>query len=126
MRFEVKAKTPINPTEDVNKVIEAISNMFDYDQLEIGDDYISATGEEESLLKFKEALEKRKIRNTARKVMFKGARDKVIFFNLNKQAAQAGVVNFSEDNISPLGDIKVKIETHDVEGFIDWLAPLQE
>ncbi len=125
MKFEVKVKTPVNPTEDVNKVIGAVSNMFNYDQLEIGEDYISATGGEESLLKLKEALEKRKIRNTARKIMIKEARDGVIFFNLNKQAAQVGVVNFS-DNISPLGDIKLKIETDDVDGFIDWLAPLQE
>lgn len=126
MKCEVKAKTPLNPTEDVNKVIQALSNMFSYDQLEIGDDYISVSGGEESLLKLKDALEKRNIRNTAHKIMTRGEHDKVIFFKLNKQSALSGVVNFSEDNISPLGEITVKIETDDVERFIDWLAPLQE
>ncbi len=123
MKCEVKAETPINPTEDVDKVIQTLSNMFDYDQLEIGDDYISVTGGRDSLLKLKEALEKRKIRNTARKIMIKEARNSMVFFQLNKQAAFSGVVNFAEDNLSPLGEIKVKVETDDVEGFIDWLAP---
>lgn len=126
MKCEMKAKTTLNPTEDLDKVITALSNIFDYDQLEIDDDYISVTGERDSLLKLKEALEKRRIRNTARKIMIKGSHDKVVFFKLNKQAAFSGVVNFAEDNISPLGEIKVKIETDNIERFIDWIAPLQE
>ncbi|HEY0196296.1 MAG TPA: RNA-binding domain-containing protein [Methanobacterium sp.] len=123
MKCEITAETPINPTEDVDKVIKTLSNMFDYEQLEIGDDYISVTGGEESILKLREALEIRRIRNTARKILIKGARGRVILFKLNKQVAFSGVVNFSEEAISPLGEINVKIETDDVEGFIDWLAP---
>lgn len=126
MKCEIKAETPINPTEDVDKIIKTLANVFDYDQLEINDDYICITGGKDSLLKLKEAMEKRKIRNTARKLMVKGAYDGVVFFKLNKQAAFSGVVNFAEDDLSPLGDIKVKIETDDVEGFIDWLAPFQK
>lgn len=126
MKCEIRAETPINPTEDVDKVIKTLANMFDYDQLEIGDDYVSVIGGKDSLLRLKEALEKRKIRNTTRKVMIKGARVGVVFFKLNKQAAFSGVVNFAEDNLSPLGEIKVKIETDDVDGFIDWIAPFQE
>ncbi|MGV8143810.1 MAG: RNA-binding domain-containing protein [Methanothermobacter sp.] len=126
MKYEMRAKTSIHPTEDLDKVIEALSNIFDYEELEIDDDQIVVTGEDESLLKLKEALEKRKIRNTARKIMIKGSHDKFVFFKLNKQAAFSGVVNFTEDNLSPLGEITVKIETDNVEGFIDWIAPLQE
>lgn len=126
MSCRMKAKTPLNPTEDVDKVIKSLSNIFDYDDLEIGDNYIRVTGGMESLLKLKEALEKRRIRNTARKIMIKDAHDQVILFKLNKQAAFSGVVNFSLDNISPLGEINVKIEVSNVEQFIDWIAPLQE
>ena len=125
MKCEITAKTPLNPTEDVDKVVKALSNMFDYDELEIGDNYIQVTGDEDSPLKLKESLEKRKIRNSARKILLKGVHDRVIFFKLNKQTAYSGVVNFAEDKISPLGEIRVKIETSNVEGFIDWLAPLQ-
>ena len=126
MNCEMTVKTPLNPTEDVDKVVQALSNLFDYDELEIGEDYIQVTGDEDSLLKLKESLENRKIRNSARKILLKGAHDRVIFFKLNKQTAYSGVVNFAEDNISPLGEIKVKIETNNIESFIDWLAPLQE
>ena len=126
MKCEMKAKTPFNPTEDVDKVIMALSNMFDYDQLEIGDNYVLITGGKESLLKLKKSLEKRQIRNTASKIMIKGAHDGVILFKLNKQAAFCGVVNFSEENISPMGEINVKIEVDNVDQFIEWLAPLQD
>lgn len=126
MKCEFTAETPINPTEDADKVIKTLSNMFDYDELEIGADYISVSGGKDSLIKLREALEVRRIRNTARKILIKGAYAGVIHFKLNKQAAFSGVVNFAEDDPSPLGDIQVKIETDDVEGLIDWLAPLQE
>ena len=126
MKCEMKAKTPLNPTEDVDKVIKSLSNMFDYEELEIGNDYLLITGGEDSLIKLKEALKQRRIRNTARKILFKNAHDQIVIFKLNKQAAFSGVVNFSEDNISPLGEINVKIEVSNVEQFIDWLAPLQE
>jgi uncharacterized protein len=126
MKCDVKVKTPLNPTEDVDKVIKSISNIFDYEELEIGPDYVSVSGGEESLLKLREGMEKRMIRNTARKILIKGTRDKVIFFKLNKQAAFSGVINFTGDVNSPLGEITVKIVTSDVERFIDWIAPLQE
>ena len=125
MKCEMTAKVPLNPTEDLDKVIKALSNIFDYDELEIGDDYVSISGKRESLIKLKELLEQRRIRNTARKILSVGAHDRVIFFRLNKQAALAGVVNFAEAGISPLGEIKVKIETDDVNVVIDWVAPLQ-
>lgn len=126
MKCEMKAKTSLSPTEDVDKVIKTLSNMFDYDQLEIGDNYVLITGGKESLLKLKESLEKRQIRNTASKIMIKGAHDGLVLFKLNKQAAFSGVVNFSEENISPLGEINVKIEVDNVDQFIEWLAPLQD
>ncbi len=125
MKCEMKAKTPLNPTEDLDKIITALSNVFDYEELEIGDDYVSISGGKESLLKLKDELEKRRIRNTARQIMTKEAHDKVVLFKLNKQAALEGVVNFAEHGLSPLGEIKVKIETDNVDRFIDWIAPLQ-
>lgn len=126
MKCEFTAETPINPTEDTDKVARSLSNMFDYDEVEIGEDYVSVNGGKDSLLRLRETLEVRKIRNTARKVLIKGAYDGVVYFKLNKQAAFSGAVNFAEDDLSPLGEIRVKIETDDVEGFIDWLAPVQE
>ncbi|MCE5214746.1 MAG: hypothetical protein LLF83_08525 [Methanobacterium sp.] len=126
MNCQITVKTPLNPTEDVDKVIKSLINVFDCDQMEITDDYVSVSGDENCLLKFKDELEIRKIRNTANHILNRGAHDQVIFFKLNKQAAYAGVINFTEENLSPLGEIDVKIETEDVERFINWLAPQQK
>ena len=46
-----------------------------------------------------------------------------IHFKLSKQAAFVGVPNFVEDDLSPLGEIDVEIETDDTQRFIDWIAP---
>ena len=40
MKCKMTAKARVNPTEDVDKVIKAISNIFEFDELEIGDGYI--------------------------------------------------------------------------------------
>jgi predicted RNA binding protein with dsRBD fold (UPF0201 family) len=119
----MKAKVLINPTEDLDKVLKALSNILDYDELEIDDNYITVTGDEESLIRLRESLEKRRIRNTARKIMLKGLHDNVILFKLSKQAAYAGLVNIISEDLSALGEINVRIETDNVDVFLDWIAP---
>lgn len=123
MKYKMEAKVLINPTEDLHKVLQSLSNILDYDELEIGDDYITVRGEEGSLLRLRESLEKRRIRNTARKIMLKGLQDHVIFFKLSKQAAYAGLVNIIGEDLSALGEINVRIETDDMNAFLDWIAP---
>ena len=123
MKYTMKAKVIINPTEDLDKILKALSNILDYDELEIDDNYITVTGDEDSLLRLRESLEKRRIRNTARKIMLKGLQDKVIFFKLSKQAAYAGLVNIISEDLSALGEINVTIETDNVDAFLDWIAP---
>lgn len=122
MKCKMTAKARVNPTEDLEKVIKAISNMFDYDEVEIGDDYVLVTGEKESLERLKESLKNRQIRDTAETVLLRGVQGSEISFALNKQAALVGVPNFVDGELSPLGEIRVKIETDDVEGFIKWIT----
>ena len=73
---------------------------------------------------FKETLEKRKIRETARKIIKKCGNEesKVITLKLNKQAAYAGTVNLVEDDLSPLGEIEVQISAPNIETFTNWLC----
>ncbi|MGO9387461.1 MAG: RNA-binding domain-containing protein [Methanobacterium sp.] len=123
MKYTMKAKVLINPTEDLDKVLKALSNILDYDELEIDEDYITVTGDEDSLLRLRESLEKRRIRNTARKIMLKGLQDKIILFKLSKQAAYAGLVNIISEDLSALGEINVTVETGNVDAFLDWIAP---
>ena len=42
MNCKIYAKSDVNPTEDIDKVIKAIANVIEYDEIEIGDDYVCA------------------------------------------------------------------------------------
>jgi uncharacterized protein len=122
MKCKMTAKARINPTEDVDKVIKAISNIFEFDELEIGDDYILVTGDKESLRNLRESLKSRKIRDTAERMFIKGSEGDKIFFSLSKQAALVSIPNFVDREMSALGEIDVTIETDDVESFIEWMT----
>lgn len=124
MKYEMEAKAIVNPTENLNKVIEALSNIFDYDDLLITDDQVTVTGSSSSLIRFKEFLEKRQIRDTARKILTNVLNHELdgIEFKISKQAAFAGRVNLVEDDLSPLGEIDVIIYTENPEELICWLC----
>lgn len=122
MKCKLKAKSMVNPTEDLEKVTEALSNMFDYDDIEIGEDYVLVSGGMESLQILKDLLRERRIRDTASKILEKDATSNIIKFSLSKQAALVGVPNFVEGYQSPLGEIEVEIETDEVEGLIQWIT----
>ena len=123
MNCKICAKAELNPTEDIDKVIKTLSNLFDYDDIEIGEDYVIVSGENESITNLRKDLRERKIRGAARKMMLRGVHANKIHFKLSKQAAFVGVPNFVEADLSPLGEIDVEIETDDTQRFIDWIAP---
>jgi uncharacterized protein len=124
MKCEMEAETIVNPTEDIDKIIEALSNIFDYDEIIIGKDMVTVTGNISCLVPFKEFLEKRQIRDTARKMLLKGWNNEsdVINLKLSKQAAFAGRINLVDDDLSPLGEIELTIQTKTPEEFINWLC----
>ncbi|MCE7699435.1 MAG: hypothetical protein K8E24_011745 [Methanobacterium paludis] len=122
MKCKMTARADVNPTEDLEKVIKSLSNMFDYDDIEIEEGYIVVSGEKPSIERLKESLKNRQIRDTAEKILFKGIDGNEILFSLSKQAALVDVPNFVDGELSSLGEIKVKIDTDDVEGFIKWIT----
>jgi predicted RNA binding protein with dsRBD fold (UPF0201 family) len=94
------------------------------------DDYgsarLAAEGRE-SLERFRMILQRDRIRAAARAQLFRGMEGNRIVVFLNKQAAYAGHASFSApEGESPLGPIRVQIETDDAVGLIDWLAEAQE
>ncbi len=122
MKCKITARARVNPTEDLDKVITAISNIFKFDELEIGEGYVSVTGDMESLLDLRESLKNRKIRDTAQRIFLKGVEGNKITFSLSKQAALVSIPNLVDREMSSLGEIDVTIETDDVEGFIEWMT----
>jgi hypothetical protein len=122
MKYKMTARARVNPTEDLDKVITAISNIFKFDELEIGDGYVIVIGDMESLLDLCESLKNRKIRDTAQRIFLKGVDGNRINFSLSKQAALVSIPNLVDREMSSLGEIDVTIETDDVEGFIEWMT----
>ena len=75
------------------------------------------------LEKFRLVLQRDRIRAAARAVLSRGIeQDRIVVF-LNKQVAYAGHVSFCEpERESPLGPIRLEIESEDLAGIIDWLT----
>jgi predicted RNA binding protein with dsRBD fold (UPF0201 family) len=125
----VHMETEINPTEDEEKVRTTIANLFGNIPTQTKPSYQGAvlTAEakgQEALTKLRNLLRMDRVRGAARKVFFEGLRGKTISFCLNKQVAFAGHVSFSEEVAeSPLGPIKVIIESENPRQLIGWLAP---
>jgi predicted RNA binding protein with dsRBD fold (UPF0201 family) len=128
----VSIEVGINPTEDEEKIKKAINNIL-YNPTFISESAFqgcklkaSAQGQI-SLTNFRNLLRNDRIRDAARKVLYRATRDDKISFYLNKQVAYAGHISFSEENAeSPLGPIHVTIETAAPKQLIDWLAEKTE
>jgi uncharacterized protein len=122
MKCKMTAKVRVNPTEDLDKVITAISNIFKFDELEIGEGYVVVTGENDSLIPLRDSLIERKIRDTAERMFIKGAETGKITFSLSKQAAFVSIPNIVDREMSALGEIDVTIETDNETAFIEWMT----
>jgi predicted RNA binding protein with dsRBD fold (UPF0201 family) len=126
----VRVETPLNPTEDPEKVLRAIRNL-----LPSCAPTIARTDERhakfegsltslEDLDNLKALLRQEAIRDAARKLLFQSISGSSIVVHLNKQAAFAGKASFCERyDESPLGPITLTITTENPEQLIDWLAP---
>ena len=124
----VHIEAEINPTEGEDKVKTAVTNVLGNASITIkpsgkADTLIAEAKGQDSLLKLRTILRTDRIRDAARKALFHGTRGNTISFFLNKQVAFAGHVSFSEETAeSPLGAIRVTIETDNPQQLIAWLA----
>jgi predicted RNA binding protein with dsRBD fold (UPF0201 family) len=124
----VQVEAEINPTETEQKVKQAIENMFGLMNMQTKPlrkgSLLSAEAKgQEALSKLRNLLQREHIRAAARTVLVHGLEAKSLNFSLNKQVAFGGHVSFStEPNESPLGPIKVKIETENPRRIIEYLT----
>jgi len=128
-KITVRVEVKVNPTEDLEKVKQAVENIFGKVEYELkplhrGSLLIAKTRGSSGLTKLYNLLRRERIRAAARSVLFEGVNGKTITFYLNKQVAYVGHVSFSKPVAeSPLGPIKVQIECEDPRELIEWLAP---
>ena len=107
------------PTEDRQKVRQALLNIFPGAEIEEGASMLTArTNDAERL---REIIIDHHIRDTARSVMLRGVRDGSTRFVLNKQVAFVGKVSFL-DEPAALGGIEVTVQDEDIQNVIDHLA----
>jgi predicted RNA binding protein with dsRBD fold (UPF0201 family) len=117
---QVTVRVSCFPTEDPEKVKQAILNIFPGSEFEIGETGFFA--KTTSLEKFKEVLLDLRILDTARNRLLKGREGNRTSFSLNKQVAYVGKVSFVEERLA-LGSIDVVIDDVELDAVIDDIAP---
>ena len=124
----VYVETEVNPTESEEKVRVAVNNVLSNATVIVkpggkGSLLVAEAKGQDSLLNLRNMMRNDRVRDAARRFLFKAIRGKTIRFYLNKQVAFAGHVSFSEETAeSPLGPISFKIKTDNAEQLVDWLA----
>ena len=124
--IDVQITAPVEDTEIPDRVATAVENIFPGADPE--ERHGEVVAEVHSLDHFSELLHRQEILDTARGEFFGSRRGDTFAFDLKKQAAFEGVVNFAVGNPDELGDIHVRVRVEDpsVEEFVDHVAPPTE
>ncbi|MBA2840147.1 hypothetical protein HNP87_000659 [Methanococcus maripaludis] len=115
----IKIKTKVKPTEDENKVLKAVTNIFDDAEMEISENiYI---GVSKDVSRFKELLRSQAILDAARNVLERNIVGNATKFHINKQAAYSGILNFDKD---VHGGIKLEFVSEDGEDILELIKDI--
>ncbi len=121
------AEAEVRPTEDRDKVATAISNLFPGPLIERREgERVFLTMETDrvgSLDRFRMIIHRDRIRAAAGAVLRRGSSQEGILVFLNKQVAFVSHVSFCEpEGESPLGPIRLFIETSDSFRVVNWMT----
>jgi len=113
------ARAPCFPTEDKEKVRQALLNLFPLGEVEERESELIVRTDSGD--KLRQIILDHHIRDTARSMMLCGRTGNRAYFRLNKQVAYVGKVSFVEGQPA-LGSIDVELEDEDLDRAIDFLA----
>jgi predicted RNA binding protein with dsRBD fold (UPF0201 family) len=116
----VVAKTKLYPTEDPEKVRQALLNIFPGAYLQEAEGEVVAMTED--LGHFMEQVRRQRILDATRTVLIHAIQGSSTQLHLNKQVAFVGKITVMEGK-SPLGDIDVTFEDDDIQALIDRITP---
>jgi len=121
-KVEIEIETDIHPTEDENKVVQAVKNIFPDAEIEIEGGKLKARAWD--LRKLRDLLRRQRILDTARSELMRRRSGNEITIYLNKQTAYVSKVNFAEED-AILSPIRVTFRLYGIPvgKFIDYLAP---
>jgi len=120
---DVEIAVPVHDTEVTDRVADAVTNLFPGADVEHHPGELTATVHD--LSHFSELLHRQEILDTARGAFFENRAGDSFSFELKKQPAFEGVVNFAVGDPDELGEIAVTVTVRepDVESYIDHVAP---
>ena len=127
-KVELKIQATVNPSEQLGKVISAITNIFNgcSPELKHGSLIVATCIGYKYLTTVYDQIRARSAIGVLRRMLTNNQVSNTTRFLLNKQAAVAGTLVVIEDESeSPLGPIRVTIICDELDSLIDWLAPLE-
>ncbi|KRO29745.1 MAG: hypothetical protein ABR53_01665 [Nitrosopumilus sp. BACL13 MAG-121220-bin23] len=114
----------VNPSESIEKIEQAISNIFPYSIINNNDFSINAQSKElRSFEKIFQFIHNNKLQKIYLRSLEDNLQDDTTWFYLNKQAAFVEQIAICEEsNESPLGPIKVTLTSSNIDAIIDWIV----
>jgi uncharacterized protein len=114
----------VNPSESIEKIEQAISNIFPYSIISNNNFSISAQSKElRSFEKIYQFIQNNNLQKNYLRSLEDNLRDDTTWFYLNKQAAFVEQIAICEEsNESPLGPIKVILTSSNIDAIIDWIS----
>jgi hypothetical protein len=121
---KIEMVCPVNLSEDPDKVIQAISNIFPHSTIKNENFSIKAQSNElRSLEKIYESVISTQSQKSYTRNLENNLDGNSTWFFLNKQAAFVDQVAICEEaEESPLGPIKVILNSSNIDGIIDWIS----
>ena len=125
-RIDLKVEAIVNPSEDTQKVIDAIANLFTRCSPEVSfrSRVVGGAVGSDSLAILYEQVRSRSAMGVLRRMLLDNRVGDSTSFLLNKQAATSGIAAvIEEEQESPLGPIRVTISCEELDALVDWLVP---
>ena len=126
MARRVELRATVSPSEDPQKVLAAMRQVFGACDFAVEERETSISMRSTSpgcLQKLHDQLRDRHVRDAARRLMLASLEGGRLPLKLNRQAAAAGVLALCSNAVeSPLGPINVEIDAEAPERLIDWLT----
>ncbi|WP_288976152.1 RNA-binding domain-containing protein, partial [uncultured Methanosphaera sp.] len=119
----VKIKTKINLTEDINKVKNSIKNIIpEKITINTTDKEILIESDVTLLDNIHKLVKTNKLEEVTVNILNKNKTEGRLLFYVNKQAAFHNKFHIIDENMSPLDDIEVLIETSNPDSIIKWIT----
>lgn len=124
IKCKVEIICPVNLSEDLDKIKQAISNIFPDSTIKNEIFSIKAQSNElKSLEKISETISSSQSQKIYTRNLENNLEGDSTWFFLNKQAAFVGIVAICDEaEESPLGPIKVTLTSSNIDAVIDWIS----